>query len=261
LSEAWILFLGTAAGTPSKKRGLPSILLQYRGKYILLDIGEGSQRSLIKNGIGVNRIDHILISHLHGDHIFGLPGIIQTMSMEGRERKLSIISPEGIEKILNAASQITSYQLEFPIEIIKPEGEISLEQYISVYPFKTCHTNIESFGYIIKAFSTGKEKKERFSLAYTGDTAPCEELIEKIKGADVLIHDSTFDSSMVEKAIAFGHSTSSIAAKVAKMAGVKSLILFHISNRYNDKSEMILDNALKIFKNTFLAEDGMKFYI
>jgi len=258
MSDAWIMFLGTSAGVPSKGRGLPSILMQYRGKYLLFDAGEGVQLSLFRYGIGASKIDAILITHLHGDHVFGLPGLIQTMGMESRIKPLLIISPPQLKEFLEISFRTTSFSPGFNIEVLEP-SRIEINNYITVTPFATCHGEVPSYGYLVEGMATGGGK--RFSLAYTGDTSPCDKYRESVKGAEVLIHDSTFSGDLGEEAIAFGHSTSIQAAILAKEIGAKVLFLFHISNRYSDDLYALEKEARRFFPMSYVARDGTKFYL
>ncbi|MEM0021749.1 MAG: ribonuclease Z [Fervidicoccaceae archaeon] len=258
MSDAWLIFLGTAAGVPSGGSGMPGILLQYRGKYILLDAGEGTQISLSRLGIGSAKIDAILVSHLHGDHIFGLPGLIQTMSMESRTRPLLVISPAEIRSFLDASFRITSFTPSFEIKVEEP-SRLSIGDAIDVVPFRTCHTISPSFGYLLVGKSHGG--KVRFSLAYTGDTMPCDSYRDAIRGAEILIHDSTFSEEVGAEAWNYGHSTSRDAALLARDIGARILFLFHISSRYSSDPLVLEREARRIFPMSFLAKDGMKFYL
>jgi len=258
MSDSWLVFLGTSAGVPNRGRRLPSILLQYRGKYLLLDAGEGAQLALSEYGIGASRIDAVLITHLHGDHIFGLPGLIQTMGMGSRKKPLLIMSPPGLSEFLESSFRITGFSPQFEIQMREPQ-RIELGSYVEIVPFETCHTASLSFGYLIIGKTGGRGM--RFSLAYTGDTRPCESYIEKIRGAEIIVHDSTFSEELREEAWSFGHSTAGDAARIAKEAGAKLLFLFHISNRYSDDVEALEMEARRIFPTTYAARDGMKFYL
>lgn len=258
MSDSWMIFLGTSAGVPNKGRMLPAILLQYRGKYILLDAGEGAQIALSKYGMGASKIDAILVSHMHGDHIFGLPGLIQTMGMGSRKKPLIIMSPSGLKDFLDASFNVTDFSPQFEIKISEPE-RVEIGDYIEIIPFKTCHTASSSYGYMILGKASGGTA--RFSLAYTGDTKPCKDYIEKIKGIEILIHDSTFSEELKEEAWSFGHSTSKDAALVAKEVGAKILFLFHVSNRYSENLFLLEKEARRFFLNTYVALDGMKFYL
>ncbi|MGB9725940.1 MAG: ribonuclease Z [Fervidicoccaceae archaeon] len=258
MSDSWMVFLGTSAGVPSKLRGLPSILLQYRGKYLLLDAGEGTQIALSRYGIGSSKIDAILITHLHGDHIFGLPGLIQSMGMSSRKKPLLIISPNGLRDFLEASFKTTDFIPQFDVEIREPE-RTAIGDYIEIVPFKTCHTSLPSYGYLVLGKTPSGDL--RFSLAYTGDTKPCESYVDAIKGSEVLIHDSTFSEELKNEAWSFGHSTSKDAALIAREIGAKVLFLFHISNRYNDDLSLLEREARRFFSEAYAAIDGMKFYL
>src|SRR5260370_12093526 len=96
-----VVFLGTGGSLPTKERGLPSVALRRDGELILLDCGEGTQRQMMHAGLGFNRPTVILISHLHGDHILGLPGLLQTMSSLARDKPLDLYGPKGLMKFLN----------------------------------------------------------------------------------------------------------------------------------------------------------------
>src|SRR5437773_4573159 len=90
-----VIFLGTGGSLPTKERGLPSVALRRDGEIILFDCGEGTQRQMMHTGLGFNRPTVILISHLHGDHILGLPGLLQTMSSLARDKPLDLYGPKG----------------------------------------------------------------------------------------------------------------------------------------------------------------------
>ncbi len=260
MSEAWILFLGTSSGIPTPERGLPSILLHYQGKYILMDVGEGTQITLIKHGIGPGRIDYILITHMHGDHIFGLPGLLETMGMNARSTPLKIIGPRELKEFVKAAFRLTEFDPEYPIEFYEPTEEIT-DDIIKIKGFPTCHADIQSYGYRITGYKKKKEGlKERFSLAYTGDTRPCDSYLKEIMNVDILIHDATFSEDRKEEANLFGHSTSKDAARMALRAHAKILFLFHQSSRYRGEKDLLIREAREIFPESYEAVDGMKFY-
>ncbi|MBU3924208.1 MAG: MBL fold metallo-hydrolase, partial [Nanoarchaeota archaeon] len=90
-----ITFLGTGSAIPTARRSHPAIYLQYRDENILVDCGEGTQRQFRKAGLNPCKITKILITHWHGDHVLGLPGLLQTMMLNGYNRKLEIYGPKG----------------------------------------------------------------------------------------------------------------------------------------------------------------------
>src|SRR5437762_12814592 len=100
-----VIFLGTGGSLPTKERGLPSVALRRDGEIILFDCGEGTQRQMMHTGLGFNRPTVILISHLHGDHILGLPGLLQTMSSLARDKPLDLYGPKGLMRFLELRSE------------------------------------------------------------------------------------------------------------------------------------------------------------
>jgi len=117
-----VIFLGTAGSIPTPKRGLPAIAIQRKGELILFDCGEGVQRQMIQANVGFHRKTKVLITHMHGDHVLGLPGLFQTMSLLDRKQKLEIYGPHGIAAFVEAIEQTIQFTLTFPIEIYEIEN-------------------------------------------------------------------------------------------------------------------------------------------
>jgi ribonuclease Z len=114
-----VIFLGTAGSVPTPKRSLPAIVIQRKDELLIFDCGEGIQRQMIQAGVGFHRKTKVFITHLHGDHVLGLPGLLQTMSLMDRERRLKIYGPPGIEAFVNAIQQTVQFNLTFPLEILE----------------------------------------------------------------------------------------------------------------------------------------------
>lgn len=112
-----VIFLGTAGSIPTPERSLPAILIQRQGEQIMFDCGEGVQRQMIKAKTGFHKKMKIFISHMHGDHIMGLPGLLQTMSLLDRERKLDVYGPPGTKRFIEAIRETVQFTLTFPVEI------------------------------------------------------------------------------------------------------------------------------------------------
>jgi len=117
-----VAFLGTAGSIPTLQRSLPAIAVQRKGELILFDCGEGAQRQMIKAGISFHRKTKVFITHMHGDHVLGLPGLFQTMSLLDRERKLEVYGPPGIKAFVEATQQIVQFTRTFPIEVFEIEN-------------------------------------------------------------------------------------------------------------------------------------------
>jgi ribonuclease Z len=112
-----IIFLGTAAGLPTVERGLPAVLVEVEGEYILFDCGEGTQRQMVKAGLSLGRRMKVFISHLHGDHIFGLPGMIQTMNLLNRVHPLDLYGPPGLCEFIQSTTISTMSEPSFQLTV------------------------------------------------------------------------------------------------------------------------------------------------
>ncbi|MBT8280737.1 MAG: ribonuclease Z [Muriicola sp.] len=294
-----LYILGCHAATPSMKGNPTSQVLEIRNSIILIDCAEGTQVLLRKHKIKFNRINHIFISHLHGDHFFGLPGLISTFQLLGREKELHVYGPSGLKEVILALLRVgnsgTSYPLVFH-ELQKNSSELIFENdklevrtiplnhriYTNGFLFsekpKDRTLNIEGVAKykIDKAFfkniKGGKDvlldsgevipnhllsfdPPAPKSYAYCSDTAFDPSIVPLIKGVDMLYHEATFLSSEAHLAAKTKHSTAMEAAKIAKEAGVKALLLGHFSTRYKNKNAF-LDEASGIFPEVGLAEDG-----
>jgi ribonuclease Z len=295
-----VLFLGTSGSVPTIERGSPCVALRRNGELIFFDCGEGTQRQIAFANLRCGRLSKIFITHLHGDHVLGLGGLLQTLSLSGRARSLQIFGPLGIGRFLEALRETLRFVPTFSLIIneIRDVGKVFEDDQYLVRVCKTDHENTLSFAYLFEEkwrpgeFYPEKAKKlgvpegplwrrlqygESIRLTdgtvvdpqmvvgprrpgrkivYSGDTRPTKELVALSVNADVLIHDSTYDDSLEDKAAEYGHSTASQAASVAKEANVKLLVLTHISNRYRD-GKMLLEQAQTTFKNTIVARDFM----
>ncbi|MGC8568271.1 MAG: ribonuclease Z [Candidatus Micrarchaeia archaeon] len=290
-----ITFLGTSGATPTKSRGLPSVALEYDKDLILFDCGEGTQRQMLKYGVNLSKISYIFISHIHGDHIFGIPGLIRSLALNGRSRDLQIFVPsesvEKFKKLLYFDKQILSY----PIKIISVrQGRQVKTSGFEIHAFKLSHS-VENYGYIFmekdhrnfiveKCRNLGIEgtefselsKRSRIEkggkiirisavtkitkgkkIAYVADTRPLASTVAHVKNADLLVHEASYDESMKHLAAERMHSTAREAAEVASKAHAKRLVLFHISARYKT-SRKLENEARKVFINTSFAYDGME---
>ncbi|MEM2780179.1 MAG: ribonuclease Z [Candidatus Bathyarchaeia archaeon] len=112
-----VIFLGTAGSIPTPKRSLPAILIKRKGEQLLFDCGEGVQRQMIMAGASFNKKMKVFVTHMHGDHMLGLPGLIQTMALLSRDKKLEIYGPPGIRRFIENLRETVQFSITFPIEI------------------------------------------------------------------------------------------------------------------------------------------------
>jgi len=295
-----VVFLGTAGSVPTPQRSLPAIAIKRKNELLLFDCGEGLQRQMIKAGVSLHRKTKVFITHMHGDHLLGLPGLLQTMSLMNREKKLEIYGPSGIEAFVKAIQETVQFVLTFSVHVkeIAKAGVVCKEREYEVQAIWVDHS-IPTLAYaLVEKPRSGKFYPERAKslgvsegplwsklqhgslvklpdkrtvkpddvlgpprpgrkIVYTGDTRPTKNLVKFAKNADLLIHETTFDDELFERAQEEGHSTPSGASETAKKAKAKWLILTHISARYKDTS-LMLEQAKKIFSKVDVAEDFMK---
>jgi len=290
--------IGSSSAVPSRKRGLPANMINYKGERILFDCGEGAQRKIMEEKMGLMKIDRIFISHWHADHFSGLLGLIQTLEMEGREKPLYIYGPprteEFTEQILDTGYFSRSYDI-FTEDLV--EGDVIVGEGYEVRPFEVEHS-VNAFSFVFEEDSEVKADKEKMEelglgaspkigdlkdgetveidgktvrpedvvkevpgrkVVYSGDTAKCDNMIENAEGADLLIHEATCMHEMIEDRK--GHTSALQAGEIAEEAGVERLVLTHISRRYQGREEELVEEAREVFKASELAEDGEKLEI
>ncbi|MHA1631481.1 MAG: ribonuclease Z [Candidatus Freyarchaeota archaeon] len=295
-----IVFLGTSGSVPTPERNLPAIALARGREIVLFDCAEGTQRQMLKAKMSVARISKIFISHLHGDHVMGLPGLLQTLSLMERETPLHVYGPPSLAEFIRALIENLEFGLSFDLYVhpVHP-GVICESPYYYVKCCRVNHGSIDAYAYsfeekprpgkfhpekaielgvpmgplwkrlqlgepvtlkngrVIKPEAVVDPPQSGRKIVYSGDTTPCQHLLELSKSADVLIHESTFDHTLEKKAIETKHSTSVQAAHIAHEAEVKLLVLTHISSRYSN-ADLLLQQAKNIFPNTVVAQDFMR---
>ena len=268
-------------------------------RYMMIDCAEGTQLQLRKYKVAFQKIDHIFISHLHGDHYLGLVGLVSSFHLFGRSKTLHIYGPKDLEQIifnqLKASKTFLCYQIEFhPLannssELIFEDAILEVYTiplkhriYCNGFLFKEKEKDRKLSKHLIDKYSIPVEmmpklkkgedwggiKNEKLTLepnkprsyAFCSDTSYTESIIPLIKGADLLYHEATFLDDMKDRAKSTFHSTAKQAAKIGQLANVKSLLLGHYSARYISSAEFEYE-AKEVFKNVKAVEDGDVFTI
>ncbi|WP_088050561.1 ribonuclease Z [Virgibacillus dakarensis] len=296
-----LIFLGTGAGVPSNERNVSAIaltMLQEANSIWLFDCGEATQHQIMKTSLKPRKINKIFITHMHGDHIFGLPGFLSSRSFQGGDDLLTVYGPKGIKEFIETSLTTSETHLKYPLEIVEiAEGKVFDDVQFTVYCKKLQH-GIPCYGYRIvekdkpgvlladnlkeagiqpgpiyqqikdNAVVTtadgktihrkdflGPDKPGRI-ISILGDTRNTEQNKTFVENADCLIHEATFDQEKADLAHEYFHSTTAQAAMLARDAGVKRLILTHISSRYQKADNVLLrKEACSIFPNTEIAND------
>ena len=182
-----VTILGSGAAIPTQRRNPTSQYVVCNDRHILIDCGEGTQIQIRKYGVKFQRINHILISHLHGDHFFGLVGLISTMHLMGRDKGLTIYGPEELEQILRLQLEVGAAKLDFEINFVKLNGKdsgiIFEDNLIEIAYFPLKH-RIPTNGFVIRE----KIKERRLNpLKIEGSGLQFEHMHRLKKGEDILL--------------------------------------------------------------------------
>ena len=303
-----ITFLGTSSGVPTRGRNVSAVALRLpqRSELWLFDCGEATQHQFLRSDLRVSQLRRIFITHMHGDHVFGLPGLLASLGLAGTCPGIDLYGPDPLRDYLEGVLRTSSTRIGYPLRTHKVRqaaeggtvvfdddelqvrctplthrvpayayrvdqkpraGRFDIEQArnLGIPPgpiyaeLKAGRTITLEDGRIINGASLTGPERPGASIVYCTDTVFCEAAVELARGADLLIHESTFSHGEAELAIARQHSTSTMAAQTALEAGVKQLVLTHLSPRYmpgNPQSpDDLLAEARAIFAETIMAKD------
>lgn len=251
--------LGSGAALPTVARHCSGQVVNINGFRILLDCGENTQTQLRVYHQRMQAISHIFITHLHGDHFFGLPGLVSSMHLCGRKEPLDVYAPAGVRAAMELLMQTSGSHLDYELryhEIALDEGmELLFENNLCrVSAFPLLHS-VPTYGYLIEEKPRGKNPVRRY--AYCTDTGYTESFLPYIEGVNLLCMESTFNNAFASVATEKLHCTTSMAATLAQKAHVGELLLTHISARFKEP-ELLLAEAQAVFPNTIIASDGAR---
>jgi ribonuclease Z len=162
MTKLEVVFLGTSSATPTKSRNLPAIAIRREGEVILMDCGEGTQKSFVEHGLGINREMVVLITHLHGDHVNGLLGLLQTMSMAQRGRTLTMVGPQGLHRWVKASMEMLHIGLSFDLQFVTARPGVVLRRGAYLVRCSRASHSVEAWSYVFEetprpgAFDRGK---------------------------------------------------------------------------------------------------------
>jgi ribonuclease Z len=283
-----VFFAGTGGSIPTAGRGLPALLVRRGGERLLFDCGEGTQRQLVRS-VGLADLDAVFLTHYHADHWLGLPGLLKTFDLRGRDQPLSIYGPPGLREMIALGLRAAGW-VRYELMLVELEAGAVLERAgYKIAPVPVMHRT-QAFGYVIyederpgqfdpgAAVRLGLTPGPEFGLVQrgatirgvapqqvlgppragrklmiSGDTAPSDSVRIAAYEADLLIHEATFAEEELDRATETQHSTAAQAATVAREAGVTLLALTHFSSRY--PAAVLRDEATAIFDATVLPRD------
>jgi ribonuclease Z len=292
--EIEVIFLGTGGSAPSAARAPAATVLRREGEMLLVDCGEGTQRQLLRSTLGLTELDAILFTHYHADHVLGLPGLLKTYDLQGRQHALQLIGPSGLRELMRLFSPFLG-RLGYPIELLEAgDGDVversgyrllarsvrhrgpsiawalvedgrpgvfdaSLADELGVPHgpergalLRGAPVTLDDGRSITPEQLVGPARRGR-SVVLTGDTVPCNSVVDLAAGADLLVHEATFTADDAERAKETQHSTAGGAALVALEANVRMLALTHVGLRSSPRE--IEAQARAVFTDAVVPRD------
>jgi ribonuclease Z len=303
-----VTFLGTSSGVPTRSRNVSAVALRLpqRAELWLFDCGEATQHQFLRSELRVSQLRRIFVTHMHGDHVLGLPGLLASLGMAGSCSGLDLYGPDPLRDYLEGVLRTTSTRIGYPLRTHRVRdaalsGAVLLEdddirvrctalthrvpafayrvdrlprpgrfdvekaKELGIPPgpiyaqLKAGREAILEDGRVIRGSALCGPPRPGCSVVYCTDTVFSEAAVELARDADLLIHESTFSHGEAAMAIARQHSTSTMAAQTALEAGVRRLVLTHLSPRYLPGNPMTPDDLLAearaIFPATEIARD------
>lgn len=257
--NCFLTILGSGAALPTGTRRCAAQVLNMNGFKLLIDCAEGTQDRIRHNHLRLQSIGTVIISHLHGDHFFGLPGLLSTMHLCGRTEPITIVAPKGAREVIETTFALTGNHVSFPIEwremdFAAGEQRMFEGKRLTVDAFPLQHT-VPTYGFRMTEVPRGSGQPRTY--AYCCDTVYDESIVQHIAGVDLLCLECTFANELAELAGQRQHLTAGQAGRLAAMAGVGQLMLSHISARYKEP-DLLLEQAREEFGNCFVATDSMR---
>ncbi|MTE15368.1 ribonuclease Z [Nocardia aurantiaca] len=298
MSQRELVILGTASQVPTKQRNHNGYLLRWDREGLLFDPGEGTQRQMSFAGVAASGITRICITHFHGDHCFGLPGVLGRFSLDGAPHPVDVYFPASgevyYERLVDSSADHRQVGLQpHPIagdgELPPPGADFTLRAARLSHP-------VEAFGYRLDEVDSLRFVPERLrelglsgpivgelarrgeveiggrtvtldevsevrrgqSFAFVMDTRLCDGVHELARGVDMLVIEATFVDADERLAVEHGHLTAGQAARVAARAGVRTLVLAHFSQRYRTLDQHVADARAHFGGEIVMAEDLMR---
>jgi ribonuclease Z len=286
-----LVVLGTASQAPTRTRNHNGYLLRWDGEGFLFDPGEGTQRQLLLAGVPSSAVTHLCISHFHGDHCLGVPGVVQRMSLDRVAHPVSAHFPASGREYFGRlrAASVFHDVLDLREEPLAADGPVASGPSWTLEARRLDHL-VETFGYRLVEPDGRRMLPERLAragvagpdvgrlqregsldvggrtvrleevsahrpgqrVAFVMDTRLCDAVSALADGADLLVIESTFLEEDAALARAYGHLTARQAATVAAECGVRTLVLTHFSQRYPDP-ERYRDEATAVFSGDLVV--------
>jgi len=293
MSSRELVVLGTASQTPTRHRNQNGYLLRWDDRSILFDPGEGSQRQLLLAGARATSIHHVCITHFHGDHCLGLPGMLQRLALDQVTHPVEVVFPASGAVYFERLRHASAFRDELDVRPVPVTGDgaVSVGPLFTIEAVRLDHEP-ETFGWrvvepdgirmlperlvargiegpdvqriradgellvdgILVTLGQVAEPRPGQRMAFVMDTGMCDAAVRLAAGADLVVCEATFASADVGLARRYRHLTAADAARVARDAGARRLVITHFSQRYPDV-RVLLDEAREVFDDVVAAED------
>jgi ribonuclease Z len=288
-----LVFLGTSGSMPTAQRAPSALLVRRGGDRLLFDCAEGTQRQLLRSSVGLIDLREVFVTHFHADHYLGLPGMLKTFALRGRDEPMTVYGPRGLVELFGALRRVFG-KLTYEVELVElAPGDVLDRGDYRLITFPVDH-GVSSIGFalvelprpgrfdVAAADALGVAPTQRGELqrgspvtldggrvvtpemvlgparpgrnvVLAGDTAPSASVLEIARAADLLVHEATFLEDERERARETLHSTAVDAAEIARAAEVAMLALTHLSNRYFGPD--VAREARAVFPETVVPKD------
>jgi ribonuclease Z len=289
-----LVVLGSAAGLPSRTRNHNGYVLRWDAQSILFDPGEGTQRQLQLAGVAAGSLTRICITHPHGDHCLGLPGVLQRLSWDGVTRPVELHYPGAAQPYIDSLRTASAHHMNADVRDrpVGSDGVIASSRTWRLLARALDH-RVDAVGYRLEEADGRRMLPERLAaygvsgpsvgelvrdgelevagrtvrledvsepragqvFAFVMDTRVCDAAVELAAGADMLVCESTYLDADRALAEQYAHLTAVQAATIAREAGVRRLVLTHFSQRYGDDAEPFAAEARAIHPDVVAVND------
>lgn len=300
MSDFRVHQLGVAAAKPCVNHNPSCTVVDYRSNLFMIDCGEGAQKEFMRRHLKQSRLSNIFITHLHGDHVLGLPGLISTLTLSGKKGKITIhtfadgagilsdifnyfcrseeleiefniIDPKKRQMVFeNKSIEVTTVPLRHRVPTVgyifreKPKPRHILSEMIDFYKvpiariaeIKAGADFTDASGRVIPNRMLTSDPTPSRTYAHISDTLFCPDIIDDVRGADLMYHETTYLEENAREARERFHATARQAAEIAARADVKQLITGHYSSRYSSERPF-LEEAREVFPNVILGNEGV----
>jgi len=299
MSVRELVVLGTSSQVPTRYRNHNGYLLRWDDEGLLFDPGEGTQRQMTLAEVSASSINRICITHFHGDHCLGLPGVIQRLSLDRVRHEVPCYFPASGRTYFDRLRRASIFR---DVSDVRPEpieaaGEIAHTRGFKLFARRLSH-GVDVFGYRLQEHDSvrmlpdkldalgihgrdiGRLKQQGHlehdgrvvdvaevsvekpgqSVAFVMDTRLCDAAFELAEGVDLLVCEATYLATETREARDHGHLTASQAARIAAESGARKLVMTHFSQRYPSVGPFIAE-ARKVFDESYAAKDLQRFSV